>query len=255
MKVLKFEYELTLKTKGVPLAVFDANSPGMPERSKLSKMNTVGNNICIGQANEQNTFGENMGNNSRQFYNDVVAGLSQRPKKLLSKYFYDATGNRLFQEIMHSADYYPTRCELEIFSTKAPELVQLITKDKTPFDLVELGAGDCYKSGYLVKELIKQNANFNYIPIDISRAILEYLESNLPAKFPGLRIKCMHGEYFPMLSRAKKYSGNRKVILCLGGNIGNMTAGECDVFCQNLRQYLDPGDLVITGFDLVKNPE
>ncbi len=217
-------------------------------------MNTVSNDICINHTGQKDSFNEGVRNDSRQFFDDVVEGLSHSPKKLPSKYFYDATGDRLFQEIMHSPDYYPTRCELEIFSTKGSEIAQLITNDETPFDLIELGAGDCYKSVHLMKELMRWNAVFNYIPIDISGAILNHLESSLPTILPGMPIKCMHGEYFQMLRSANKHSGNRKVILFLGGNIGNMTIPECDLFCQNLHECLDPGDLVIIGFDLVKNP-
>jgi L-histidine N-alpha-methyltransferase len=190
----------------------------------------------------------------RQFYNEVVEGLSNYPKRLPSKYFYDATGDRLFQQIMHSPDYYPTRCELEIFTTKLPDMVRLMVDDGTVFDLIELGPGDCYKSLHLMKELMAAKAVFNYTPIDISSDILHYLENNLPVLLPDMPIKCLHGEYFDMLKRASRQSGNRKIILCLGGNIANMSIGESNAFCRTLRQLLNPGDIVITGFDLKKNP-
>src|SRR4051794_22964118 len=109
-------------------------------------MNTVSNDICISQKEHRNRFDESETANSRQFYDDVVEGLSHYPKKLPSKYFYDAIGDRFFQEIMRSPDYYPTRCELEVFTVKVSEMAQLMMKDETPFDLIELGAGDCYKS-------------------------------------------------------------------------------------------------------------
>jgi len=191
---------------------------------------------------------------AQQFYNDIIEGLSQYPKKLPSKYFYDAAGDRLFQQIMHSLDYYVTRCELEIFTTQLPEMTKLLIKDGTPFDLIELGPGDCYKSVHLMKALTKLRADFNYIPIDISGAVLDLINTTLPALLPEMPVRCMNGEYFHMLSKANKYSANRKVVLCLGGNIGNMTIAESNTFCRTLRKHLNPGDLVITGFDLVKNP-
>ncbi|MES1220131.1 MAG: L-histidine N(alpha)-methyltransferase, partial [Bacteroidota bacterium] len=126
--------------------------------------------------------------------------------------------------------------------------------DNSSFDLIELGAWDCYKSVHLMKELMRLNAGFNYIPIDISAAVLDQLEKKLPVKLPGLKVEFMQGEYFEMLAAANNYSRNRKVILCLGGNIGNMCIPEAHSFCQSLREYLNPGDLVIAGFDLVKNP-
>lgn len=214
----------------------------------------MSNDIYISQPEHDKMFDETVTGNQQQFYDDVVEGLMNYPKRLPSKYFYDEVGDKLFQEIMHSPDYYPTRCELEIFTTKLSEMTHLMTTGEMPFDLVELGAGDCYKSIHLMKELTRLKADFNYIPIDISGAILNHLERRLPSILPNMPIKCMHGEYFQMLSRVNKYSGNRKVILCLGGNIGNMTIPECDSFCQNLREYLNPDDLVIVGFDLVKHP-
>src|SRR5260221_228454 len=103
-------------------------------------------NTYMSQPAQENIFDEVATDSPRQFYDDVIEGLTHHPKKLPSKYFYDAAGDNLFQQIMHSPDYYPTRCELEIFTSKLSEMTQLMLDDQTPFDLIELGAGDCYKS-------------------------------------------------------------------------------------------------------------
>ena len=210
--------------------------------------------VCISQPTSKNLPKETVAEHTQAFYDDVIAGLSQYPKRLSSKYFYDAMGDRLFQQIMHSPDYYLTRCELEIFTTQLPEMTRLLIKDGTPFDLIELGPGDCYKSVHLMKALTKQGAAFSYLPIDISGAVLDLINSTLPALVPNMPIVPMNGDYFHMLSRAKKHSPNRKVVLCLGSNIGNMSIPESHAFCKTLRRHLNPGDLVIMGFDLVKNP-
>src|SRR5215471_16463790 len=116
----------------------------------------MNNSICSSQTNVKSLPKETVVNNTQQFYKDVLEGLSQYPKTLPSKYFYNAAGDRLFQQIMHSPDYYLTRCELEIFTTRLPEMTKLLIKDGTPFDLIELGPGDCYKSVHLMKALTKQ---------------------------------------------------------------------------------------------------
>jgi L-histidine N-alpha-methyltransferase len=208
----------------------------------------------ISQPEPGSVHKENAVNNIQQFYEEVMAGLSKVPKRLPSKYFYDAVGDRLFQQIMHSQDYYLTRCELEIFTTRLTEMTQLLMKDGTAFDLIELGPGDGYKSVHLLKALTKQQAVFNYIPIDISGAVLNQLKTTLPALLPNLSLQPMNGEYFQMLSQAYRYSSNRKVVLCLGANIGNMSIEESHSFCKTLRAHLQPGDLLLVGFDLVKNP-
>src|SRR5438309_7860152 len=93
-----------------------------------------------------------------QFYKDVIAGLKSTPKRLNSKYFYDANGDKLFQELMNSPEYYPTDCELEIFAEKTAEIADALIADGDAFDLIELGAGDATKSTYLLKYLLEKKA-------------------------------------------------------------------------------------------------
>ena len=193
-------------------------------------------------------------NNSDHFLNDVLTGLQSNPKHLSSKYFYDKTGDELFQKIMAMPEYYLTRCELDIFKNKTSGLAEAIRFDDQPFDLIELGAGDAMKSTYLLKYLSEKRADFTYMPIDISGNILSVLENNLKDKLPEINIKTLEGEYFQMLKKAMKLSSRRKVILFLGGNIGNMTSKEAEKFCTSLHQLLNSGDIVLIGFDLKKNP-
>ncbi|MEA1848620.1 L-histidine N(alpha)-methyltransferase [Chryseobacterium sp. MHB01] len=193
-------------------------------------------------------------NNSDHFLNDVLTGLQSNPKHLSSKYFYDKTGDELFQKIMAMPEYYLTRCELDIFKNKTSGLAEAIRSDEQPFDLIELGAGDAMKSTYLLKYLSEKRADFTYMPIDISGNILSVLENNLKDKLPEINIKTLEGEYFQMLKKAMKLSSRRKVILFLGGNIGNMTSKESEKFCTSLHQLLNSEDIVLIGFDLKKNP-
>src|SRR5271154_7019098 len=90
---------------------------------------------------------------TEQFYGDVITGLSATPKYLNSKYFYDANGDKLFQDLMNCEEYYPTDCELEIFSEKTADICQAIIGNGDAFELIELGAGDATKSSYLLKYL------------------------------------------------------------------------------------------------------
>ncbi|RWY51219.1 L-histidine N(alpha)-methyltransferase [Mucilaginibacter gilvus] len=190
---------------------------------------------------------------TQQFYTDVLDGLTAFPKHLPAKYFYDAAGDRLFQDIMNCPEYYVTDCELEIFSEQTGIMADLILRGGEPFDLIELGAGDCFKSIKLLSLLTQAGTDFTYVPIDISANIIRHLEIALPEQIPNMRLSAMKGDYFEMLAEASKKEG-RKVILCLGANIGNMLPSEAQDFCQKLRSYLSPGDMVIVGFDLKKNP-
>nr|WP_315035163.1 L-histidine N(alpha)-methyltransferase [uncultured Chryseobacterium sp.] len=188
------------------------------------------------------------------FHSDVVKGLSFHPKKLSSKYFYDKTGDRLFQKIMAMPEYYLTNCELDIFQNKTEELVKAISNINESFDLIELGAGDAMKSSYLLKRLVEKGIDFTYMPIDISGNILSVLQENLHIKLPDLKILPLEGEYFDMLDKATAISKRKKVVFFLGGNIGNMEIEEAVHFCSEVKRKLNSGDLFLVGFDLKKNP-
>lgn len=191
---------------------------------------------------------------SQLFYNNVIEGLGKGQKELSSKYFYDKQGDLLFQQIMACEDYYLTRCEEEIFRDKTLQIIQPLTHSGTPFDMIELGAGDGTKTFHLLKELVDLETDFSYFPLDISRHILSVLDNNLSQSLPNLTVEPTEGDYFEGLKKITSCSSKRKVVLFLGSNIGNMSPSQSLAFCRNLQDLLSPGDLVIIGFDLKKNP-
>lgn len=189
------------------------------------------------------------------FYYDVISGLKSHPKKLSSKYFYDAQGDKIFQEIMKSPEYYPTRCETEIFSKQAFEIGKALSRDGEHYDIIELGAGDASKTKFLLEHLLLQGVNFEYQPIDISENIINFLNTIFPKTISGLQVNGVSGDYFDMLDFAMAASyEKRKVILFLGGNIGNMKMKDVKLFCLKLRQHMKKGDLLLLGMDLKKDP-
>lgn len=191
----------------------------------------------------------------KNFLEDVLKGLRSFPKYLQSKYFYDKSGDQLFQEIMNCDEYYLTNCELEIFSEQTAALADIIIDQHKNFDVVELGAGDAVKSVYLLKELVNKKAISTYFPVDISNNIINLLHEKLPGQVPHLNIHGLNGEYLDMLSSAKKISDKIKLVLFLGSNIGNISLEDVPVFCKELRSQLSPGDMVLIGIDLKKNPK
>ncbi len=188
------------------------------------------------------------------FAEDVLSGLSSTPKTLSSKYFYDDEGSRLFQEIMKLPEYYLTNCEQEIFTTQADEIFRSFIKDESAFDLIELGAGDGTKTAILIGHFLEQGADISYSPIDISQEALDALSAKFTAEFPMLRIDAWTGDYFRILGSLKGGSARRKILLFLGSNIGNFRRDGALVFFRKLRDVMNPGDLLLTGFDLQKDP-
>lgn len=187
-----------------------------------------------------------------EFAKDTEAGLSAQPKRLSSKYFYDKVGDKLFQDIMHMPEYYLTDSEFEIFETQGQNILDFAYD--SGFDLIELGAGDGLKTKLLLNELVKQNADFQYIPIDISSNALEGLESDLNVTMPQVKVKPMQGDYFAILEKLKGISSRNKLVLFLGSNIGNFTKQEAKEFLCGAYDALSSGDRILLGVDLKKDP-
>lgn len=205
-------------------------------------------------ANQKTATTQTGPDQTARFRQDVVQGLRHRPKKLDSKYFYDQNGDLLFQKIMQLPEYYLTRCELDIFQHRLPEMTSVLRAAGNAFDLIELGAGDGTKSRHLLAYLVSQRVELAYFPIDISGHILQVLSKTLHTELPQLDCRPMNGEYFEMLKKATAQSTRRKVVMLLGSTIGNMEPEQARDFCMQLRRHLNKGDLALIGFDLKKHP-
>lgn len=191
---------------------------------------------------------------SEDFARDVRNGLSAVRKSLPSKYFYNAKGDQLFQEIMHLEEYYLTRAELSIFREKKEKLLDLIHPETT-LKIVELGAGDGLKTTVLLKYFHEQQVDYSYHPIDISAAVLEVLETNVRKQVPKVKIHPIAGDYFQVLSRLKSDRSGRTVVFFLGSNIGNFQEEVTLDFLRKIRENLRTGDCLVIGFDLKKDPQ
>src|SRR5882724_9708349 len=95
------------------------------------------------------------------FARDAIGDLSQHPKRLSPKYFYDATGSELFEQITRLPEYYPTRTELKILRERGTDIKATLPKNAA---LVEFGAGATTK----VRLLLEQCEFAAYVPVDIS---------------------------------------------------------------------------------------
>lgn len=186
------------------------------------------------------------------FARDVHKGLSAPLKHISSKYFYDDIGSGIFQDIMKMPEYYPTPCEFEILSLQGERIIKQLRFDR-PFRVVEFGAGDGTKTRQLLKKLVEKKVDFTYVPIDISSKAIEVLVSSMQAHLPGMKIEPMIGNYFSMMEELAE-SSVPALLLFLGGNIGNYELHEVTSLMIDFRKCMKPGDYLLTGFDLQKNP-
>ncbi|MBI1193139.1 MAG: L-histidine N(alpha)-methyltransferase, partial [Bacteroidetes bacterium] len=179
---------------------------------------------------------------------EVMAGLSRRPRKLSSRFFYDARGSDLFVQITKTPEYYLTAAEREIFETQSGELVRAFALPSGPFELIELGAGDGHKTFLLLDAL--QEHNLIYVPVDIAEEALDQLQVQIRARYPALALRPLRAEYFAALRQLSPET--RKVVLFLGSNLGNLVDVEARRFLSQLSELLHTGDSVLLGLDLVK---
>jgi len=193
-------------------------------------------------------------NDLSRFASDVVRGLTSKAKFLPSKYFYDAKGDRLFQMIMTLPEYYLTRAEYEIFKFQSGKIIRAVA-DNEPLQLIELGAGDGLKTKLLLTELLKQNVDFSFYPIDISKNALDTLSSNIEKDFKDVSVHPLEGEYFNALANEQLHSDSKKLILFLGSTIGNFAPTEASEFIGRLSATMNRGDHLFIGFDLKKHPQ
>jgi len=189
------------------------------------------------------------------FKEDVHKGLTSFPKYLYSKYIYDATGDKLFQDIMALPEYYLTNSEHEILTTHTGRIASLFGDNQSGFDLIELGAGDGQKTKVLLKHLSENGYDFTYKPIDISQNAIDSLTLSLAEELPQVTVDAQKGMYFDVLERIGQLNSRKKVIMVLGSNIGNLLHPRAIDFLSKLNESMNEQDLLFMGFDQKKNPQ
>jgi L-histidine N-alpha-methyltransferase len=184
---------------------------------------------------------------ARSLRADVRSGLTAPAKWLPPKWFYDARGSALFEEITRLPEYYPTRAERAVLDAHAPEIAHL-TGVKT---LVELGSGSSEKTRLLLDALSHHGALANFVPLDVSTTALREAVARLSAEYPDLVIHGIVGDFTRHLGLLP--GGGTRLVAFLGGTIGNLLPAERHDFLTGLRAALEPGEWLLLGTDLVKD--
>ncbi|MFF1442292.1 L-histidine N(alpha)-methyltransferase [Streptomyces sp. NPDC058295] len=175
---------------------------------------------------------------------DVQRGLTDTPKTLPPKWFYDAHGSELFEQITELPEYYPTRAEREILVDRAGEIAAAAGART----LVELGSGSSEKTRYLIDALTGLDT---YVPVDVSESALTQAGQALIAERPGLDVHALIADFTAAL--ALPDTPGPRLVAFLGGTIGNLLPAERALFLASVRALLAPGDTLLLGTDLVKD--
>lgn len=181
------------------------------------------------------------------FAYDVIAGLSATHKRIPPKYFYDSEGSRLFEEITHTAEYYPTRSEHEILRMQAGAMVQHFPAGAA---LVEFGSGACIKVRFLLDAARKLKA---YVPVDISGDFLATEAATLRTGYPGLAILPVAADFMKPFALPDAVADLPKIGFFPGSTIGNFEPHEAAAFLRHAGTILGKGAVMVVGVDLVKD--
>ncbi len=177
----------------------------------------------------------------RSLADDVLDGLTRPFKELPPKHFYDTRGSELFEAICAQPEYYPTRTELAILDARGDELMDGVD------ELVELGSGATTKARLLLDGSRAQR----YIPVDVSESVVRAAGDELADL--GVDVHGVVGDVERHLDRLPPSQGRRAVAF-LGGTIGNFPPGSRRRFLRTVGSLLAPGDRLLLGTDLVKDP-
>ena len=183
---------------------------------------------------------------------DVAAGLGASRKRLSSRYFYDDRGSMLFQQIMALPEYYLTRVEREILVRRGADIARRLVEGGKGVDVIELGSGDGAKTIELCRALIEIGADAAYHPIDTSAHALAELRARFESDLARMPVSALCGDYFQ--SWPATDAARRQVAMFLGSNIGNLSFEESVRLLSSIRSRLAPGDLLLLGVDLEKDP-
>lgn len=180
---------------------------------------------------------------------DVREGLAQSPKTLPPKWFYDAVGSDLFDQITRLPEYYPTRTEAQILRDRSPEIVAAAGADT----LVELGSGTSEKTRMLLDAMRDSGQLRRFVPFDVDAGVLRAAGDAIAQEYPGIEIDAVCGDFEEHLGKIP--SVGRRLVAFLGSTIGNLTPGPRAQFLAALAETLQPGDAVLLGTDLVKDAD
>ena len=183
------------------------------------------------------------------FRQDLIEGLSRGHKAVPPKWFYDAEGSRLFENITELHEYYPTRQETALLRTQAAALTAEFGPDAV---LVEFGSGASEKTRLLLDAAPDLGA---YVPLDISETALSEAADRLRVAYPALRVQPVLGDFENLAPLPDDLPKGRRIGFFPGSTIGNLEPAEAVRFLTSAKGLLGEDALFILGVDLVKAPE
>lgn len=178
----------------------------------------------------------------------LIRGLSQQPKRISPRYFYDDQGSALFEQICALPEYYPTRTEAFILKKFAPEIAMFTGN----CELIELGSGSSTKTRFLL-DAYQKFGSLDYVPVDVSAGILESSAKKLLNDYNNLTVQGLIATYSQAIAHLPESALLPRMLIFLGSTLGNFSPRESDRFFGQARRSLKIGDYFLLGVDRQKS--
>jgi L-histidine N-alpha-methyltransferase len=178
---------------------------------------------------------------------ELRRALSESPPRIPSRFFYDDRGSELFERITELPEYYQTRTEAALLEQTADRIVE--TSGAT--ELVEIGSGAATKTRILLDAMERAGRLTRYVPMDVSEGTVRRVADELAVEYPGVEIHGLVGDFLRHLDEIPE--GGRRLVIFLGGTIGNLAPAEARGFLRRLHDAMGEGDSLLLGTDLIKD--
>ncbi len=183
---------------------------------------------------------------NQTFLGEVVAGLGQTPKALSPKWLYDHEGSKLFEQITHLPEYYPTRTEIDLLAHIVPSLSEALADRRL---LIEYGSGSSRKTRLLLGAMPNLE---HYVPMDVSGEFLRGVADGLSKQFPNVQVRPLVGDFNVSLKIPAELREQSSLGFFPGSTIGNLTPAKASEFLRLRRDELGEGGELLVGVDLRK---
>ncbi len=196
--------------------------------------------IDIAHAEKMPTF-------NREFYLDVVRGLSQSQKAIPCKWFYDEAGSQLFEAITKTAEYYPTRVETRLLRQVVIEIATIIPDLSL---VIEPGSGASVKTRVLLSSQVNLKT---YMPIDISAEFLNDTVEQLQRDYPNIKTISLVGDFTNMRAPADLDAHAARMVFFPGSTIGNFSPEEAQGLLKSFNFLAGNDGWLLIGVDSTQN--
>lgn len=184
---------------------------------------------------------------------ELRVGLSRNPREIPCKYLYDDAGSALFEQITRLPEYFPTAVERALLETRAAGIVESAGGARLT-DVVELGSGAASKTVALLDAALAAGGRPRYVAVDISAHALQRTREILAQARPEIPVEQVLADYTQLLQLPRKPAGGRRLVLFLGGTIGNEEDASALGLLSRWREHMEPEDLLLLGANLVTDP-